>query len=290
VKKFSFDLFLLGAILLLLSFDSIFAQNIKRTTTKTERGDLGAAGRVTIVGAPNGSISIESWRENQVEVTAEIKLEAANEADLALLAKVNNFAFDDEMNHISILTTGTHDKAFLKKNFKNFPKHLLDLPWSIDFKIKVPNYCDLDVDAGRGHFNLRGVEGAISIKSLESESANLELVGGDLVATFGGTLVNVKLNQRSWRGNGIDIQFAKGQLNVQTPVNLNADLNLSVLRTGKIENNLQNLKPRDKSKFSDTAMTARAGVGGARLNFTVGDGTLRLTPPQTVNTTSFQAK
>lgn len=274
----------------LICADSVFAQNIKRTTTKVERADLSAGGKVTIIGAPSGSISIESWRENQVEVTAEISLEASTEADLAILSKINNFALDDDMNHISILTTGTHDKAFLKKNIKKLPKNLLDLPWSIDYKIKVPSYCDLDVDAGRGQFSLRGVEGAISIKALESETADLELVGGDMIAIFGGNQVNVKLNSRSWRGTGIDIQVAKGELNVQAPANLNADLNLSVLRTGKIENNFQNLKPRDKSKFSDTAMSARAGVGGARLNFTVGDGTLRLISPASVKAASLQMK
>lgn len=281
---------MLGAAFLLLSINSITAQNIKRTTTKVERTELGAGGRVTVIGAPDGSISIESWRQNQVEVTAEIRLEAPTEQDLALLARVNNFLFSEDMNHINIVTTGTHDKVFLKKNFKKLPKHLLDLPWSIDFTIKVPSYCDLEVDAGRGRFSLRGVEGAISIKAIESEAADLELVGGGLVATFGGNLVNVKLNTRSWRGNGIDVQVAKGELNVQTPMNLNADLDLTVLRTGKIENNLQNLKPRDKSKFSETAMSARAGVGGARLNFTIGDGTLRVGPPAAVDSASSQVK
>ncbi|MEP6923178.1 MAG: hypothetical protein ABI954_01825 [Pyrinomonadaceae bacterium] len=267
------------SFLLVLAFSAfIFAQNLKRTTTKAESADLGPGGTVTIVGAPKGSIQIEGWNQPNVEVTAEIQIEAATEEDLALLAQVNTFAFDDDANHIHIVTTGTHDKQFLKKNFKKLPKRLLSLPWRIDFKIKVPSYCDLEIDAGDGNFDLRGVEGAIMIKALQSERANLDLVGGQVQATFGGDEVNIKLSSRGWRGRGADIQVARGELNISVPPALNADLDLSVLRTGKIENKFEKLKPRDKTKFSETKMIARAGTGGATLVFTVGDGTLRLTP------------
>lgn len=257
---------------------AVFAQNVKRMTVKTETADLGAGGTVTIVGAPAGSISIEGWQQSKVEVTGEITVEGANEADLAFLTKVNNFVVDEDFNHIRIVTTGTHDKQFIKKNFKKMPKHLLGLAWRIDFKIKVPGYTDLQIDAGRGNFDLRGVEGAIVIKALQSETANLDLVGGGLSATFGGDAVNVRFNSRSWRGRGVDVQVARGDLNVTVPPSLNADLDFSVLRTGKIENKFENLTPRDKTKFSENSMSARAGVGGAKLAFTVGDGVLRFAP------------
>ena len=256
----------------------VWAQNLKQTTTKTERADLGAAGTVTIVGAPEGSISVEGWQQPNVEVTAEISTEAPTAGDLALLAKVNNFAFEDDTNHIRILTVGTHDKQFLKKNFKKFPKELIAMPWRIDYKIKVPSYCDLEIDAGHGNLDLRGVDGTIVIKALQSDKVNLDLVGGFLKATFGGGEVNVKLNSRGWRGQGVDLQVARGTLNIVAPPGLNADLDLSVLRTGKIENKFENFRPRNKTKFSETSMLARAGSGGATLAFTVGDGALRMTP------------
>lgn len=270
---------IVGSLLFVLAFSAVVsAQNLKRATTKTERADLGAGGTLTIVGAPSGAITVEGWQQPSVEVTAEIVIEAGTEEDLALLAKVNNFVLDEDFNHVRIISTGTHDKKFLKQNFKKLPKHLLALPWRIDYKIKVPTYCDLEIDVGRGDFSLRGVEGAIIIKALQSEQANLELVGGDVQATFGGDKISVKLIGRGWRGRGVDLQVARGELNVTASPAINADLDLSVLRTGTIENKFENLKPRDKTKFTPLLMTARAGVGGAKLAFTVGDGTLRLTP------------
>jgi hypothetical protein len=36
------------------------------------------------------------------------------------------------------------------------------------------------------------------------------------------------------------------------------------------------LKPRERTKFTEKSMAAKAGSGGAALSFTVGDGTLKL--------------
>lgn len=267
------------SLFVVLSFCATgFAQNLKRTTTKIERAELSAGGTVTIVGAPFGAISIEGWQNREVEITAEITVEAASINDLDLLAKVNNFVVDEDFNHVRILTNGIHDKQFVKKNFKKLPKQLLALPWRVDYKIKVPMFCDLNIDAGRGNFDLKGVEGAIAITALQSDTANLELVGGFVQATFGGDRINVKLVHRGWRGAGVDLQVARGALNITAPVALNSDLNLSVLKTGKIENKFENLKPRDKTKFTENSIVARTGVGGAKLLFSITDGNLTFSP------------
>ena len=58
---------------------------------------------------------------------------------------VNNFAVDADTNHIRIITTGTHDKKFMKQSAKNFPKTLFGLPWKINFKVMVPAITDLEM-------------------------------------------------------------------------------------------------------------------------------------------------
>lgn len=248
----------------------------KRTTVKTERLDLNQGGTVTILGAPIGSITIEGWRERQLEVTAEITIEAASQEDLNLLAQANSFVADAETNHVRIFTTGTHDKQFLKKNFKRFPKGLSNVPFRVDYRIKLPSFTDLEINAGRGDLNLNGVEGVIVIKATETENADLTFSGGVVMATFGSGKINFNATARSWRGSGADVQVARGELNVTMPPDVNADLNAEILRTGQIENSFQALKPRDPAKLSEKLIQAAAGVGGARFLFTVGDGTLRL--------------
>lgn len=249
---------------------------LKRTTYKTEKVEFGQGGTVSVIGAPNGSISIEGWRQNEVEIVAEIEVQADSEADLEKLAQITTFVVSEAtMGRVSVITVGTHDKDFMKRTAKNFPKKLLGLPFRIDYKIKVPIFTDLEITGNRGDLNLSGVEGAMRINFTET-NANLKLSGGGIVATFGKGDVTVEILSRSWRGRNADIQLAIGNLNVFLPLNFNAELDASILRTGKIENTFTALKPRDRTQFTEKLIYAKSGNGGVRFNFTVGDGTLKI--------------
>jgi hypothetical protein len=48
------------------------------------------------------------------------------------------------------------------------------------------------------------------------------------------------------------------------------------LKTGKIENLYTQLKPRDRTSFSERLINAKAGNGGALFSFTVGEGTISI--------------
>lgn len=266
-------------IFVLLAFAcAVVAQSayLKRTTVKTDRLDFGAGGTVSIVGAPVGSIRVEAAAGNEVQIEATIELQASTEADLAKLAQVTNFTLDETPGRVGIVSTGTHDRKFLKQVAKKFPKELLNLPFRIDYVVHVPRYCDLQVDGGKGDITVAGIEGALKINSLES-NANLALVGGGVTATFGAGTVDVTMPDRSWRGNAIDISLGTGTMTVHAPVNLSAELDAAVLRNGQIENSLEDLKPRIRTvKFTDKSIAAKAGAGGVPMKFTVGDGTLKL--------------
>src|SRR5215213_7831444 len=133
------------------------APKLKRTTTRHETRRFGYGSALTILGAPAGSITIEAWPRNEVDITADIELHADTEEDLARLAEVNGFLLDEDTNHLRILTTGTHDKATMKRAAKGFPKKLIGLPWKIDYRIRVPAITDIEIDAGRGPIVLSGV-------------------------------------------------------------------------------------------------------------------------------------
>lgn len=278
--KKSFVYLCLSAIVVFLFAFPAFAQTktlLKRTTYKTETVEFGVGGTISIIGAPAGAITIEGWQKNEVEISAEIEVQAENEADLAQLAALNSFTFDVTMGRLSIVSVGTHDKNYLKRENKKLAKKLLGMPVKIDYKIKVPVFSDLEIDGGRGNFDLSNVEGAMRINFLDT-NARLRLSGGGVIATFGNGNVDVEILSRSWRGRNADIQLGKGAMNVFLPLNLNADLDASILRTGKIESAFATLKPRDRSKFTEKLMTAKAGSGGVKFVFTVGDGDLKIAP------------
>ncbi len=88
-----FNLFLFAFIILGFNMAAVAQTKtlIKRTNYKTETIEFGVGGTISIIGAPNGSIKVEGWQKNAVEISAEVETQADSEADLAELAKVNGF-------------------------------------------------------------------------------------------------------------------------------------------------------------------------------------------------------
>ena len=249
---------------------------LKRTTTKTDKFDFGAGGTVSIVGAPNGSIRVVGTNRNEIEITAEIEIQAPTETGLATLATITTFMTDETPNRTGIISVGAHNKGGLKKLPKKFPKDLLTMPSRIDYVIHVPHYTDLEIDGGKGDLEVSGVEGSMRINFLES-NAKIDVIGGTTNATVGSGSIDIALGVKGWRGRAANIQIATGNLRVRLPAAMSAELDAVILRSGAIENEIADLKPRDrKVPFTDKAISAKAGVGGVPIKFSVGDGTLKM--------------
>lgn len=250
-----------------------------RTTTRHETYRLQFGGSVTLSAAPAGSIIIEGWQRNEVDVSASIELQAPSAADLDRLAAVNTFVVDEDINHIRIMTSGTHDRAFMKRMTKNFPKTLIGLPWKIDYHIKIPALTDLDVDAGNGPISLAGVEGMLRLNAMKSD-ADLSLTGGLVSIIIQSGTINLTIPARSWHGLGSEIKLASGSLNLDLMPGFSADINAEVLRLGEIKNSFAELQPLERNSITPRSVRARAGSGGATLTLTVGDGTITIRQKQ----------
>ncbi len=250
----------------------------ERTITKTDKFDFRPGGTVVITGSPHGSINVLGSTVNEIEITAEIKLLAANEADLNTIASMTGFATDESAARTGIMSIGNHNKFGLKKLPKNFPKGLLKLLFTINYTIRVPRYSDLEIDGGIGDLTIQGVEGSIRANCIEC-NARVEVIGGTASLTVGKGNADVSFGVKGWRGRSANIQVATGDLTVRLPTSLSAEIDAIVLRSGSIENEFPDLKPRDrKVAFTDRSILAQAGVGGVSLKFAVGDGKLRIEP------------
>ena len=247
---------------------------LTRTVSRHEVRRFGYGGTFTIVGAPRGSITVEGWSKNEVDLSAEIEIQAATEEDMAKIVAVTGFLLDDDSNHLSLITVGMHDKTYMRRNSKNFPKQLLNMPWKIDYKLRVPEVTDVEINSGVGAITLSRVEGLLRVSSLQSD-ATLSLTGRIANVTVGAGTVNLIIPARSWRGAGVDIQLAAGQLNVDLPAGFSGDIDAEILRTGKIEN-AYGLEPRERTSINEKSVRGRAGAGGSVLKFTVGDGEIHI--------------
>lgn len=250
-------------------------QLLTRNTRRQETRHFPYGGTVTLIAAPRGSVTVEGWSRSEVEVTADIELKGPTEADLDQLAKVNSFVFDEDLNHVSVLTTGTHDRRFMKRAAKNFPKKLLNMPWKIDYRLRVPVNTDLEVNAGHGTVKLSGVEGALRLTATEGDTA-LTLTGGTVSTTVTAGSVTLNIPARSWRGAGADIRIASGTINVDLQPGFSGDIDADILRIGKIVIAYEGLAVREKPGITERTIRARAGAGGAYFKFTVGDGIVNI--------------
>jgi hypothetical protein len=250
-------------------------QLLTRTSRRQETRHFSYGGTVTLIAAPRGSVTVEGWSRNEVELTADIELQGPTEADLDQLARVNSFVFDEDLNHLSVLTTGTHDREYMKRSAKNFPKKLLNMPWKIDYRLRVPVNTDLEVNAGHGTVKLSGVEGGLRVSATESDTA-LVLTGGIVSTTVTAGSITLTIPARSWRGGGADLRIASGTINVDLQPGFSGDIDAEVLRTGKIVNTYEGLASREKPGITERTVRARAGAGGAYFKFTVGDGTVNI--------------
>ena len=285
ILKISQTVFVFALVLVGLSATSVRAQKekkpeppaatLKRTLTRHESHRLGYGGSVTVTGAPVGSVIIEGWDRSEVDITADLEWQAGSAADLDKLAVVNNFAVDVDTNHIRIISTGTHDKKYMKQYGKSFPKTLLGLPWHVNFKIMVPAITDIEIDSGVGAVKLAGIEGAIRLNALQSD-ADLSLTGGFFTAVIQRGAVNVRIPARSWRGSGASLQLAGGTLGVSLMPGFSGDIDASILRLGEIKNSYPALVPRENNSITPRMLLGRMGAGGARIAFTVGDGTIEI--------------
>jgi len=248
---------------------------LTRTITRHESRRFFYAGTVTVTGAPTGSVTVEGWQRNEVEISAEIELQAPTEADLSRLATLNNFVIDEDANHLRIITTGTHDRAFMKRAAKDFPKSLIGLPWKVDYHIKVPAVTDLEINAGIGPTKLAGVEGAIRLNAVQTNST-LSLTGGLVSVIVQSGAVDVIIPALSWHGLGADIKVASGSLSLGLVPGFSGDINAAVLRTGEIKNAYPNLEPLQRTTITPQSLRARVGSGGGTLTLTVGEGTIQI--------------
>lgn len=274
LKSLSFALLLTIAVVAFAQTG--YGQTQKRITTKTDKFDFGAGGTVSVIGAPNGSIKLVGGSTDEIEITARIEIEAPTEADLNILAAVTTFVLTESSGRVSIMTSGTHNKLGDKKAWKKFPKKLFGLPFRIDYVVRVPRYCDLEINGGKGDIDISGIEGTFKISSVESNT-KLDLVGGGVSGTFGSGSVDVMMPNRSWRGNAIDIALSSGTLTANLPSSLSADLDAVVLKNGTIETAFSEWKPRTRTvPFTDRSIVAKAGNGGVPIRFAVGDGLLKM--------------
>jgi hypothetical protein len=223
-------------------------------------------------------MSIRPAEGNEVIINARIELQAENESELARLSEITGYLTEESLTRIVITAVGPHTKGTFKNVPKKLAAKLASLPFSVDFEVFVPRYCDLVLSGGKGDLRVEGLEGALTASFIESASV-IRVAGGTVNVTVGKGSVDVALGTRGWRPRTADVSVSQGEIIARLPSNFSAELDAVILRNGAISNSIEKLTPRDrKATQTERLMQMKAGVGGPRVKFTVGDGNIRLLP------------
>jgi DUF4097 and DUF4098 domain-containing protein YvlB len=171
----------------------------------------------------NGSIEVESWTENQIEIVAYKKVRASNHENAEELMKHLEIDIDQSGNNLRIETI--HPRRN-KDNDGGFLSWLFSLgsnsSASIDYVIKVPKKMDLDLNSTNGGLDVYNCEGMIDLKTTNGKIVAKDIKGSTNCKTTNGS-IKVYL-EKIYPKEDMTFKSTNGSIKVYLPDDTNADV------------------------------------------------------------------
>jgi hypothetical protein len=212
----------------------------------------GASLRVN--GRDNGGIAVHGWDRNETKVTAMVQVQAATEAEAAVIAK----AIAVNASGAEVAATGPDTRGYRES-------------WSVSYEIWAPRHTDLSLTASNGGVAVDGVD---SKMDLETVNGGLSLVDvdGDVRGTTSNGGVTAQLSGDRWRGAGLDLRTANGGVRISVPTNYSARLEASTVNGGMHVD-----VPMTVQGTLGRSLHTSLGNGGAMIRATTTNGGVTLT-------------
>ena len=224
-------------VLVLILPSTLSAVRLKETWHKTFHA---RSGITFVLGNTNGSIEVEGWDREEIDILAEIKIKAPSKSKAQKLLNHLHFDIDEGDDRIAIKADlpRIRQDSFLNLFFGD------KTSISIDYTVKVPNRADLQLETvnGRvateevsGTFDLRTTNGGIDMRSMEGEG-EAHAVNGAIEAVIVDLPEDGDLTLKTVNG-GIELKLPEGtggRLEART-INGHIDLELDLRETIKIK-------------------------------------------------------
>jgi hypothetical protein len=160
----------------------------------------------------NGGISVEAWDRNETRLLARVEAKAESSADARRLAE-----------EVEIETSGTIRPRVPKTGRRAWA--------SVSFKLMVPRFSNLDLEADNGGISIDGVTGDIRFDT-QNGGVSLTAVGGDVRGRTTNGGLSVTLTGDRWDGDGLDAQTTNGGVQLVVPDGYSADLETGTVNGG----------------------------------------------------------
>lgn len=182
-----------------------------RETTMT------ASGRLEVEAAPNGSIRVQGWDGREVLVRAQVRANAATQAEAEAMLK-----------EVRVETAGSKISSDGPKSIGWSGRNKW---WSVSFEVFVPREQDLALNSVNGGISVSQVTGSLNAKTVNGGLKFSEVAGAVKGETVNGG-ISMALEGSTWKGEGIDLQTVNGGVKLNVPEAYSARIEASTVHGG----------------------------------------------------------
>ncbi len=202
--------------------------------------------------ARNGSIAVEGWDRNDVQVRARVVATADTDARARQIA-----------GDVRITTDGGRVRA-------DGPSRDEDESWWVSWRISVPRALALRLGTTNGSITVAGIASRMDLQTTNG-SLRLTDLGGDVHGRTTNGSVRVQLSGRTWDGAGLTVETSNGSVRLAVPDGYAAHLETGT-RNGSVHVDfpitVQGRLSRD--------ISADLGGGGPTIRVTTRNGSVRV--------------
>jgi hypothetical protein len=174
---------------------------------------LAATGELEVDGGPNGSIDVDAWDGDELEVVARVSATARSQERADEIGGAIELAAEPGRILSDGPSTGRREG------------------WTVSYRVRVPRGTDLRLRTVNGGIDVREVSGDIDFQATNGGVSLIGLAGNVRGRTTNGSL-RVELAGDRWMGDGLDVQTTNGGVTVLVPESYSAELLVATTNGG----------------------------------------------------------
>jgi hypothetical protein len=230
--------------------------NERPTHCEVRELTLGAGTSVVDVdAAPNGGISVEGWKRDQVRILAKVTARAETEEEAEALA-----------GQVRIDTTGGTVRA-------EGPRTRSPRSWWVGYRLSVPDGLRLALRTVNGGIHLSNVNATVDLKTVNG-GVHVNHASGHVTGRTQNGGLHIELDGNRWDGEGLDLETSNGGVHLEVPEGYNAEL-----ETGTVNGGLDLDFPVTVQGRIQKRINVTLGSGGAPIRAVTTNGGISLKRP-----------
>lgn len=166
------------------------------------------AGHLAVDGGENGSIAVVASQSDSVIVHELVEAQAPSDSEARRL--IDQIHVPATADTIRAAGPAPSDRE----------------PWTVSYRIAVPERFDLALTSINGSLSITGVTGRLRLRAVDGAIA-LDSVGGDVQARAQNGRLHIVLGGTRWEGTGLDAETRNGAADLAIPLPYAAHLETS---------------------------------------------------------------